>query len=592
MAESSNTELESFRRKWQEEVTARTKGSTLRAETADISRPDTTGRGTNTGVRKVPPISSYNYEEPAEEDGEEEGSENKPSSIEYEKSAKPRAGAAGSFYDEEDREDHLRLGNHHMRSAVQIARSKEPKSALEHYETAVEQEGQGKLGDSLNHYRKAYRLDASVDKTYKTKHFSPAVTSSKPNNINTSNAAVTVPNTAHHSLDGPPAPVPNIQELIQSFAGLSIPSNEPPSPSSKLAALPTEILHEILLSLAIMDVSSFARLSLVCKHLAYLIATEDRIWRRVCCGPEVGLAAMHYTFACTLKGSPVPPPDNGYVLSDLASLYLNRIGDDDEISTSSLMPSLAFSPKYPNFKAMFRLRPRIRFNGLYISTVNYIRPGQASASTVTWNSPVHIVTYYRYLRFFRDGTCLSLLSTSEPADVISHLNKETADYARHLPTGSTLASAVARNALKGRWFLSRGETTEADSGPGQGEAATTRQLSSSLPGSSPLKSALISDQTTATSHSKISLQHASYAAAGTLEEGLLTVETLAPDPKYQYTMHLAIRSTSNDKKAGVVKNNKLVWKGFWSYNTLTDDWGEFGLRNDRAFYWSRVRSWA
>lgn len=35
---------------------------------------------------------------------------------------------------------------------------KEPRSALEHFEKAVEKEAEGSLGDSLAHYRKAYRV--------------------------------------------------------------------------------------------------------------------------------------------------------------------------------------------------------------------------------------------------------------------------------------------------------------------------------------------------------------------------------------------------------------------------------------------------
>lgn len=38
----------------------------------------------------------------------------------------------------------------------------EPCSALEHYETAVEKEAQGRLGDSLKHYRLAYKVRDST----------------------------------------------------------------------------------------------------------------------------------------------------------------------------------------------------------------------------------------------------------------------------------------------------------------------------------------------------------------------------------------------------------------------------------------------
>ena len=39
---------------------------------------------------------------------------------------------------------------------------KEPKSALEHFERAVEREAEGKLGDSLQHYRKAYKVIITI----------------------------------------------------------------------------------------------------------------------------------------------------------------------------------------------------------------------------------------------------------------------------------------------------------------------------------------------------------------------------------------------------------------------------------------------
>jgi len=43
-------------------------------------------------------------------------------------------------------------------SAPSASSSSEPRSALEHYEKAVERESQGSLGDSLNLYRKAFKV--------------------------------------------------------------------------------------------------------------------------------------------------------------------------------------------------------------------------------------------------------------------------------------------------------------------------------------------------------------------------------------------------------------------------------------------------
>ena len=78
------------------------------------------------------------------------------------------------------------------------------------------------------------------------------------------------------------------------------------------------------------------------------------------------------------------------------------------------------------------------------------------------------------------------------------------------------------------------------------------------------------------------------------EEGILHIETEGADaghanPKYIYKMILQLKTAA--RGAGATRNNKLSWRGYWSYNKLTDDWAEFGLRNDKAFFWSRVRSY-
>ena len=558
MADETNEELERFRNQWREEVTAKTKGS---ASTAKIVRPKSgPSINKNTGLSKAsapPLILAHAIKDDEEEDSHE--SEDDSTFYEGPSNSNNRGYEGGEYTGIENKEDGYRIGSERKQ------KQKEPTSALEHYEKAVERENQGNLGDSLSLYRKAYRLDAAVDKTYKNKHFPPSSSSSKPQGLNPSNAAVTVPNPAHHSLDGPPEPLtqPPLTkaELLSSFANLAIPSNEPPFPPSPFSKVPSEILNEILFSLAILDPASFSRLSLVCKKFAYLVAIEDRIWQRVCEGAEFGFGRQHYDFACNLDGSfLLPPEDEEHVLGDVASLNISA--SPESISRT---PKLPITLPLPNqtYQSTFRLRPRIRFNGLYISTVNYVRPGSSSTNQITWNTPVHIVTYYRYLRFFRDGTVLSLTSTAEPLDVVPHLTKDAA-RANYAP-GSQLPAAVAKNALVGRWKLSRGSEHER----------------------------IISED-----HVRASVPHVKgLSRAGEAEEGLLTVETQAQDPKYQFTMLLALRSMGAGKREerdGAPKrtrNNKLVWRGLWSYNKLTDDWASFGLKHDSAFKWSRVRSY-
>ncbi|KAL8938914.1 MAG: hypothetical protein Q9216_003634 [Gyalolechia sp. 2 TL-2023] len=522
--DTNNPDLETFRKQWQEEVTARRRVkeqvSPSSAARVSLERPEI-----STQRVALPPS-----EVPTEEVEPIDGS------------------VTQAYHDLENKEDENRLGTEGSAHHPNTRTAKEPRTALEHYEKAIEREDQGKLGDSLKLYRQAFRLDAGVDQVYKHKHFPPSNTKIKSADTNPSNAPVTVPNTAHHSLDGPS----NITtaQLIASFSDLSIPPAPPPSegsprPPCPIAGIPLEILIEILLKTAITDIAAFARLPLVCKRLAYLVATEDQVWERICHGHEYGFAAMHYKWAISITGQPLPttiqtidlPPDDSF---DISSLTLSHNVPIGTIGSSSLI----LSPIYPSYKQMFRIRPRIRFNGCYISTVNYHRPGASNApSNATFTSPVHIVTYYRYLRFFRDGTCVSLLTTAEPTDVVHHLIKENIHH--HHNRESLLPSAVMRHALRGRW-----------------------RLSGSLDPNSRPPSTKSTNETEA--------------------EGDVHVETEGVDPKYMYKMHLALRSAG---RAGGTRNNKLVWKGFWSYNRLTDDWAAFTLRNDRAFFWSRVRSY-
>ena len=269
------------------------------------------------------------------------------------------------------------------------------------------------------------------------------------------------------------------------------------------------------------DIASFARFSRVCKRFAYLISTEERIWRRICCGTEFGFGGMYYRWSCDVFPTALNMLDSENVGYAIAI----PIDPHDPLTLSLLETAYSSS-----WRQMFRTRPRVRFNGCYISTINYPRPGASSPTQISWNTPVHIVTYYRYLRFFRDGTAVSLVTTAEPPDVVYHLTKDNI-HSHH--TGA-LPSAVMRHALRGRWRLS---------GPQSGDSVE--------------------------------------------REGDLYVETQGVTFKYMNRMHFSLRSSGRG-----ARNTKLAWKGFWNYNLLTDDWAEFDLRNNnQAFVWSRVKSY-
>jgi hypothetical protein len=74
------------------------------------------------------------------------------------------------------------------------------------------------------------------------------------------------------------------------------------------------------------------------------------------------------------------------------------------------------SPRTPepfnSWRALCLKRPRPLWHGVYVSKVSYVRPGEQSMDE--HYRPFHVVTYFRYLRFFPNGTALTVMSSEEP----------------------------------------------------------------------------------------------------------------------------------------------------------------------------------
>lgn len=375
-------------------------------------------------------------------------------------------------------------------------------------------------------------MDDEVDKLYRDKHYPP------------SNGEV--PAYSKSTTHAQDRPALSIDDLISSFAGLHF-ERAPPiiegdiPPPCPISNLPDEILVHILIDTAILDFTSFMRLAQVCKKFAYLVSTDDSIWKRICLGPEIGFTGMHFSWQMTISGDTVDkgPEDIGvsFMMGRPTQQALAAPAEAEDGSGTStplppLLPSYELSKKYPTYTKMFRYRPRIRFNGCYISTVNYARPGVNIDTNSLWGAPVHIVTYYRYLRFFRSGAVLSLLTTHKPADVVREL---VPSLLTEKPPQTSTASLV----LRGRWKL--GGDPDKDSGD---EMKEQREL----------------------------------------DENALTVETEGCIDKYVYRMEFFLKGHERGRP-------KLVWKDFWNFNRTTEDWAEFGLRNGKPFVFSRVKAY-
>lgn len=128
-----NAELESFRRQWREEVARRTHPSRsnvpqLKSSVSSATRPG-----------YLPPTRHAASERTVEEDEIDEVTSTDQGEIIH--------GV-----------EQLSLGKIDEDAFHSQAPRREPRSALEHFERAVEKEAEGSLGDSLQHYRKAYRV--------------------------------------------------------------------------------------------------------------------------------------------------------------------------------------------------------------------------------------------------------------------------------------------------------------------------------------------------------------------------------------------------------------------------------------------------
>ncbi|KAL1506487.1 hypothetical protein ABEB36_005845 [Hypothenemus hampei] len=74
--------------------------------------------------------------------------------------------------------------------------------------------------------------------------------------------------------------------------------------------------------------------------------------------------------------------------------------------------------EYTSWRNMFVERPRLNFNGCYISKTTYIRHGENSFQDQFYR-PWHLVAYYRYLRFFPEGIVLMLTSSEDPTQCVT-----------------------------------------------------------------------------------------------------------------------------------------------------------------------------
>lgn len=143
MADLNNPDLESFRQQWKAEVTQK-KTQSNQAATRATQQPSTTAARRRPSI--IPSTArrrplTFETDGPRHDDSISSEDEDK---AVHERN-KRRTGPLADWVD-----DDL------IQEEVTVERV--PESALEHYEKAVERETQGQLGDSLDLYRKAFKV--------------------------------------------------------------------------------------------------------------------------------------------------------------------------------------------------------------------------------------------------------------------------------------------------------------------------------------------------------------------------------------------------------------------------------------------------
>ncbi|XP_064597045.1 F-box only protein 9-like [Liolophura sinensis] len=164
-------------------------------------------------------------------------------------------------------------------------------------------------------------------------------------------------------------------DLVAKFMKLQVESKTICQPdweqrSVHISVLPVEVLVYIFKWVITNDLDMIAleNVAMVCRGF-YLCARDDEIWRRAC---------------------------------------LKIWG----VNTGK-------SKKYGGWRNMYIERPHLRYNGCYISKASYVRPGERNVDNLyrAW----HTVEYYRYLRFFPEGTILMITSPEDPVKILHKL---------------------------------------------------------------------------------------------------------------------------------------------------------------------------
>lgn len=158
-----------------------------------------------------------------------------------------------------------------------------------------------------------------------------------------------------------------------------------------------EILKEIF---TFLSVSERGKLATVCKSMKMIDSNTDYLYKRDCLSHWVETTRPEN---CVFRH----PFDSTEILW----------GDSYE---TKYKESKEYLKNFGSWRNMWIKRPKIRFNGVYISRVSYFKQGQANMDNLP---SFHKVVFYRYLRFYSDFSVCCLNTTKKPREVVKMIDK-------------------------------------------------------------------------------------------------------------------------------------------------------------------------
>ena len=280
-------------------------------------------------------------------------------------------------------------------------------TALELYEQGVLRERQGALSDALVHYRMAFKKDPNVDRLFREAFRAGTTAEAHFDRPHGGNSALEdtgyakfVQTTPDYDSKKGHKMSEEMATMMKMMSSLRMPieADDEVKEKTTVADLPEEVLNQIVHHTIVSSAgSAYTALSLTCQKL-FLMTLDRAIWRDLC--------LRTYWPQVYLNAGAAVKSDSEY--------------DDYRIR----LEEEARAHYKDDWQRMFIEKPRIRYDGIYIATCDYTRPGEREGS-LQWTNPVHLVTYFRYARFYSDGRCLTLLTSSEPKDVVHQVRLDS-----------------------------------------------------------------------------------------------------------------------------------------------------------------------